>query len=430
MNNTYTVGTGKVDVTPPLSVPFLGLYPNRLSYFKGVHDKLLARSLYVGTGSGEALIVSVDLIGISDAILGHGRSFVTQLKQMITEKTGIPAAHILLAATHAHSTPETINFRPVAELVPEFKPWLETLMERIAAAALSACQNRFPAKLRIMRAQVPGLTINRTGAEWLDDELILLEFASQDGRKALLVNFTCHPVIMQVQPMVSADYPGALTSTLEETIPGAELCLFMQGACGDINPLKGDTRDFNDVQMTGATLAENAISLLKQAPPADNDIPPQVRVVSTNVPFKSAILPTPDKTAQLEHEAAALERQVAEGNRATGITDKLAVLHEALARIRQGEDDRSAVLQTVRIGNAVLFAMPFEPCCQLGRKLKQMAAPLTGIPVGYANGYLGYVNAPDVAGAYEASCGPWNQVDQQAFELIIKHFSTMPTACG
>lgn len=426
MKNVYTVGVGKVDITPPLTVPYLGVYPNRLSYFKGVHDRLFARALYLSAGAVEILIISADMIGISDALFGRNFSFIAQLKELITAQTGIPGAHILLAATHAHSTPETIDFRPVADLVPEFKPWLKTLMEQIASSARTAQRNCFSARLLVKKSGLTGLSKNRAGNDAMDNELTVLDFESKEGKKALLVNFACHPVIMQVQPMISADYPGALTRLVEESLSPESLCLFLQGACGDINPFNDDTRNFDDVEKTGSALAGGIISLFGKSKFTEEDKhPAELRVICRTESFKSCPLPAPDETTRIEHEVAELERRITQGNHDQNSADRLALLHETQSRIRQGDEDRPVFMQLIRIGNAVLFAMPFEPCCLLGKKLKQMAFPLTGIPVGYANGYLGYVMEPSAGKGYETSCGPWKQVDQRAFDLILQHFAAM-----
>ena len=228
--------------------------------------------------------------------------------------------------------------------------------------------------------------------------------------------------------MISADYPGALTRMVEESLPAGSLCLFLQGACGDINPLNDDTRNFDDVEKTGSVLAGEIISLFGKAKfrkEAENHA--TLRVVCRTESFKSCPLPDPDQTAQIERGVAELERRIAQGNNDKHVAARLALLQETLTRIRQGDEDRTAFLQLIRIGNTVLFAMPFEPCCLLGRQLKQMAVPLIGIPVGYANGYLGYVMEHSTGAGYETSCGPWNQLDQQAFNLTKECFSKMLT---
>src|SRR5207244_2570089 len=72
-------------------------------------------------------------------------------------------------------------------------------------------------------------------ASWgvTDRELVVLLLERPDGRPAIvLTHFACHPVTVQVQPLVSADFPGVLTSLVERAAPGCEQCLFLQGAAG------------------------------------------------------------------------------------------------------------------------------------------------------------------------------------------------------
>jgi hypothetical protein len=43
-----------------------------------------------------------------------------------------------------------------------------------------------------------------------------------------------------------------------------------------------------------------------------------------------------------------------------------------------------------------------------------------GVPVGYANGYLGYLAPPEAwaKGGYEVLCGPWSKVGPESFSMI------------
>jgi len=73
-------GAAKVDITPPLTVPELGFYRARHTFFEGVHDPLYARALVVGDGEDRVALVSTDSIGFSRAlpcplcvVLGRGR---------------------------------------------------------------------------------------------------------------------------------------------------------------------------------------------------------------------------------------------------------------------------------------------------------------------------------------------------------------------
>src|SRR5207247_9358412 len=122
---------------------------------------------------------------------------------------------------------------------------------------------REPARLKRACTRVEGVThcrriIDRSGvihqyskrppdaevASWgvTDRELVVLLFERPDGRPAIvLTHFACHPVTVQVQPLVSADFPGVLTTLVERAAPGCEQCLFLQGAAGRINTLRDPT---------------------------------------------------------------------------------------------------------------------------------------------------------------------------------------------
>jgi len=81
----------------------------------------------------------------------------------------------------------------------------------------------------------------------------------------------------------------------------------------------------------------------------------------------------------------------------------------------------------MRIGNAVLVGIPGEPFCRLGMEIKRRSKPLIGIPVGYANGYLGYFAPPQAweTGGYETWCGPWSKVSRESTQIIIEIFEKL-----
>ena len=51
MSHTLQAGASRVDITPPLTIPYLGYEP-RHAFFRGVHDPLYARALAVDDGEG------------------------------------------------------------------------------------------------------------------------------------------------------------------------------------------------------------------------------------------------------------------------------------------------------------------------------------------------------------------------------------------
>ena len=255
---TFRVGSSKVDITPPLSVPYLAWKP-RHRPFRGVHDRLLARAAVIEAGGERVVIIAADLIGFADKVLGPGRSFIDEIRQRVEKTCGVRAAHVMLAASHAHSTPDTLDFRPLRD-EPGALAWLEELVERIAQCAATAASDTFAATLSSAETRVPGVSVNRRdGARAVNDTLTKLTFCSlHDARCVAIVHFACHPVIVQVQDQVSSDFVGVLTAAIEAS--GVENCLFLQGASADINPSCGDSRDFADVRRIGETIARCALA--------------------------------------------------------------------------------------------------------------------------------------------------------------------------
>src|SRR6266487_1328641 len=101
-----TVGTGKIDITPPLAIPYLSYYP-RQTPFEGIHDRLYARAMVFDSGGEPVAIISADSLGYSRDVLGPGRDFVAEARERVERLAGVPAERVMLATTHAHSTPQT-----------------------------------------------------------------------------------------------------------------------------------------------------------------------------------------------------------------------------------------------------------------------------------------------------------------------------------
>ncbi|OGD21351.1 MAG: hypothetical protein A2W03_04700 [Candidatus Aminicenantes bacterium RBG_16_63_16] len=401
----FSVGAAKIEITPPLEVPYLSFAP-RHQAFAAVHDPLFARAIIVSDGRRRGAIISAEAIGFINSVLGKDRNFTAEVRAEVERRTGIPGDAVMLAAVHVHSSPDSIDIRPLRES-PAAVGWLEGLIGKLGSAAEMAQRCAFKATLRTGQAEFPGYAKNRRGEDCLDDLVTALLFESADKtRRILIVNYACHPVIVQAQDRISADYVGVLTSRLEKEVPGLEACLFLQGACGDINPWINDTRDFADVDRMGTAFADKVAGIL-----AVLDGPgraPEPVLFECNSQF----LDLPSRPLPILEEAKSL----ATGDNRIWLGDELA------ERLREGGSSYPAELQLMRLGNAVLAGISGEPFCRMGKAIREMARPLTGIPVGYANGYVGYIVPPDswARGGYEVDPGPWSKVAPESHSLILE----------
>ncbi len=295
-------------------------------------------------------------------------------------------------------------------------------MDAAARTARAAKDAAFEADLRIGRARLAGYSKNRRGEACLDDEVSVLEFRSPQagGRRIVLVHYACHPVILQVQDSVSGDYVGVLARSIE-SLAGAEACLFLQGACGDINPAVDDSRDFEDARRMGEALAGEAEKALASSAGPSSVI---VRTMAVDIDLPSRRLLSPEERAAMGGEIDALRRSGADPDR---LAELKRFREEVRCRIAEGEDTFRAGLLAVRLGDAVLMGFPGEPFCAWGRALKSAAAPLAAFPCGYVNGYLGYLVPPASwdRGGYETLCGPWSKVGPEAHGLVLEAFRGM-----
>lgn len=418
----FLAGAAVTDITPPLAVPYLGFEP-RHAPFRDVRDPLSLRAAWVSDGERETVLITADLIGFAASLLGPGRDFISEAKARIAAASGAASDAIWLAAAHVHSTPDTLDFRPLRES-PGAAAWLESVMDAAARTARAAREAAFAADLRIYRTRLPGYSKNRRGEGCLDDEVSILEFRSPaaGGRRIVLVHYACHPVILQVQDSVSGDYVGVLERSVER-LAGVEACLFLQGACGDINPAVDDSRDYEDARRMGEALAgEVEKALAGEADPG----PIIVRSTMMVVDLPSRRLLSPEERAAMSGEIDALRRSGADLAR---LAELGRLQDEIRCRVAEGEDIFRAGLMAVRIGEAVLMGFPGEPFCAWGRALKSAAAPLVGFPCGYVNGYLGYLVPPASwdRGGYETLCGPWSKVGPEAHDLVLEAFKRLLT---
>lgn len=443
MGDPFQAGTAKVEITPPLTIPYLGYVP-RQARFAAVHDPLHARVLVAGDGAQTVALVTLDAIGLSSRILGPGRHFRQELCQAIEKRTGIAPERVMVAASHAHSTPETLDITPLYQ-VEGAVAWLEQLIDQLAEAVAEACQMRQPARLKFGRGRAEGIAANRrqllaNGRFWqpgagppqapvlrpglVDEEVGVLLVEFSDRTFSALLNFACHPVSVQVQPLVSADYPGVACWLVENAVPECRHCLFTQGADGDVNPGRGgDKRDFSDVSRYGRILGGEALKVIArlQAP----EVEPMAPMVSAAC--EEVALPIRDLPDSEPYRKAVVEARE-EAARASTEEERLALLNrarraeEALRTIESGSAPLRAPVQVFRLGDLALVGCPGEMFAQLGLELKQQAAAPHLLVVGYANEYAGYLSTPAAfeEGGYETSLGPWCRVGPAGGRMVVE----------
>src|SRR4051794_10480873 len=87
-------GVAVIDITPPLGYRMAGYYSERRN--TGTHDPLLAKAIVFTQGETKSALVECDIVSMPAAVSSQARTLAER-------KTGIPAGHIVVAATHSHT---------------------------------------------------------------------------------------------------------------------------------------------------------------------------------------------------------------------------------------------------------------------------------------------------------------------------------------
>jgi hypothetical protein len=256
-------GVARVDITPPKGQPMAG-YPERTRGATGVHDPITATVLVLESDSTSLALVACDLATFDSP----------RLAALARQKFGI--GHTIVSASGTHAGPASnARFTPVAE-------------EKIANAVGEARKSMFSAEILAASGRAY-VAFNRrkiqndgTARPWernpenlpshpLDPTVSVI--AVRDGEKvrAVLVHFAARVTVLGPGNLeFSADYPGVLRRYVESQTPGA-LCLFLQGASGDISPNRdrepGQIPAFDAVDHMGRDLGAEVLRALARARP-------------------------------------------------------------------------------------------------------------------------------------------------------------------
>ena len=257
-------GAARIDITPPkdASLPMSG-YAGRGPH-QGVRDNLYVRALVVDDGPTRAAIVSCDIIGFPEPVW-------SALSERIEKEIGIKRENLLLAGVHTHGAPTP--GLAAGEQDPKRAEYLSRLHDSIVNAVGQANSKLAHARIgygtgrasvntnRIARSAQGGwlLGVNPDGPS--DKTVSVVKFETLSGDPiALFLNYAVHGTVMgQKNLQITGDLPGAASRFIEQKLGGDTVALFASGAAGDQNAIYGPGENFNQVDILGRILAEEAL---------------------------------------------------------------------------------------------------------------------------------------------------------------------------
>ena len=405
------VGMSQVNITPYIGCP-LGGFASRKDVSQGIHDELYAKIVVI---EGQELIalVSVDLLCLPAGIINTIRTLAAQ-------KTGIREECIAIAATHTHSGPE---FREEIKGQPA-PSYVQNLIDDIAGGIYAAWRTREPARLGFGTGEIHGIGVNRRQPDGLpvDPEVGVLRFDLESGNPGgILINYTCHPVVLGPDNLlISADYPGYTTRLIERIKNNEMTVMFTNGATGDINtghsadlsalgyPIPG--RTFERAEKLGTMLAGEVLKIQECI-----EVKPEA-IVKTERKILSLglkALPTLEELRNdLKEKQAVLDKALAEGvaeeilikAKVNKLYAELLVETVAHQTKTSTADEIEIEIQALRIGDCALLTFPGELFVEIGLHIKKQSPFERTYIVGYTNGYIGYLPTVQAfqEGGYEA----------------------------
>lgn len=404
------VGFSRILLDPPLGLHISGYYNVRAG--SGVLDDLTASCIAFSDGERTAVIIGMDVIGIE-------QSTGDRLREVVSERTGLPADAILYSCTHTHTAPGIND-----NLCRGDDIYNNVLFRRLGDLAAAALEDLSDAELYGAHGSVEGIAFIRrfrmkngntqTNPGFLnpdivapistpDETLQLLRIIREGKNDVVLINFQVHPDVVG-GTQYSADYPGWVRRSFEGAVSGTK-CVYFNGTQGDTNHIDflSPAREYGYAHSRhmGLTIAAEAMKLYSYPAKIEGDrVDYCLRevMVPANLAPESA-LPQAERFIAL-HEAGK------DDEIPFGRMELITVVAEAY-RIRRraaGEDSIPLHLSAVRFGNAVLTGFPGEPFTDVGRAVRAASPFSMTMTSCCANGYEGYFPMKDAfaEGGYEA----------------------------
>ena len=448
----FKAGAAIVDISPDV-FPF----QLRSGPSKYVHDPISVRALAFENGANNrCLIAIIDAIGI-------GREMADEAKLAVAEKTGWDPQSIMIAATHAHTTPKGGDTSP-GRIAYEKKR--RTGLAEVLVKAIEALE---PAKVGFASDEEASEVRNRrnfyeegassTRNPWggydkvrmnggtrgiikpagpIDPEVCVVDVRTERGQPlGLLANYTLHyvggiPSVTEedgrVRGMASADYFGEFARVMPFRMssrpPEDFVAMMSNGASGDINNIpfgieRAPRAPFEQCRIVAGKTADAAWRAIKKIESYD----------------ASPVIATRQREVTLDYRRPT-EAQVQNALRLLELpSEEREAIHKkstnyANHTIRFAEPDsprtENVIVQAFRIGDQAIVSMPFEVLVEIGLEIKDKSPAPRTFMIELANGSYGYLPPPNQVelGGYETWLGT-SRFEKHSSEVLAKELLEM-----
>ncbi len=436
---SFHAGASAVEITPPVGWRLAGSFQDEPS--SRVRDPLHARALVLQQGEQRMALVICDLTGLP-------REVAHRARRLASQRTGIPADQIVIAATHTHGAPLFYDHRRERFHIQNLKqhgrdpaePTLDyaaLLVDRCAEAVVLAQRTAAPARIRSGSIDVPGLAFNRRfkmrdgsvrfNPGKLNPEIVepvgpvdptlrvvRFDHLADDRPIAALNVFAIH-VAVHGGPEISADFPAVIEKRLQARFGPNFVALFGEGTAGDVNHIDVQSASLQPPETEpariGNALAEAWLALEPNLHTADS---PSLAVRSATIqaPLRPA---SPDDGRRARHildqeNPPAEFLEIVEAHRILDVLDARRIHGETLPMD----------VTTVRLDDSTaLVCLPHEIFVDLGQAIARESPFPNTLVITLCNGVDFYVPTAHAyaEGGYEVVN---SRVERGAGEALVE----------
>ena len=449
-------GAAIADITPQQEWPLPLIGNFGYSPATAAHDPLSVRAIVLESGEETIAIAVVDSCDLPQEV-------ADDVKKRASERSGIPADHILVSATHTHSAPPAspmLDWKPGGppEVEPNMAAYSERLRNGVAQAVADAQARLEPAEVGWAKVDVPEELFNR---RWFmkegtippdpfggttdkvqmnpprqsenlvkpagptDPELYVVSVRSHDGSPlALWATYSLHYVGGVPAGKVSADYFGEfarrISASMRQEGAGDDFVgILANGTSGDVNNIdfqgsRPPAAPFERIHQVAERVARGAYDAYKTIG--------HHRQLDLGMIERELTLERRKPTAEGYEQAKLFVAEPDEAKlprRAKPYAERAMALYE-------GPDATAIKLQALHIGPLAICAIPFEVFTQIGLDIKEKSPFEDTFTVELANGWNGYLPTPEQheLGGYETWLGT-NFVQKDASVKITEQLVEM-----
>ncbi len=407
------------EITPPLGGGMPGYFTKRIA--DDVRDRLYVKALSLAIEEKTAIII------VLDALYSNQTIYDTVVER-VEKYTGISRDNILISGTHTHMGPALPGV--INEKVQEDKAYSDVLMRLIADTAFLAWKNMKPATVKYASSDVEGLAFNRnyimkdgsirTNPGWKNPDVVkpfgpddpefttLFFFDENENPIGSIINFACHhdSIGQAWGNKYSADYSGVVAHEMKKKFGMDFVTMYLTGACGNINHLdiyrENAAYEHPRYLDIGNALAEAMMKHYENAQPLNVDcidaekdiIPIEKRYYSQETIDEAEELfrtmPFDLTNLDMSHPEQPVYKRIKA---------------EDLINISKVPNPVPVCVQTIRLGECMIFALFGEVYTEFGLELKEKSPAKVNLIATCANGgrpcYVPIAEAHDTA-IYEA----------------------------